>query len=130
TPVLGDTLRDSNTGKMLSVPQLNVRDDDYALEKWMLQNGIQDVDVLMATEMLGQPYAFVTGDDLASAQTGFEKTGQPVVEFRLNTAGASKMLAMTSRNIPDGEFHRRMAIIMDKKVLSAPNLNSPISNSG
>lgn len=130
TPVLGDTLRDSYTGKMITVPQLNLRDDDYALEKWMLRNGIQNVDVLMATEMLGQPYAVVTGDDLASAQTGFEKNGQPMVEFRLNTAGGSKMLAMTSRNIPEGEFHRRMAIIMDKKVLSAPNLNSPISNSG
>ena len=127
--MLGDTLRDSFTGKIISNPQLNMK-EDYALEKWMLRNGIKDIDVLMATEMLGQPYAFVSGDDLASAQTGFEKTGQPMVEFRLNTAGASKMLAMTARNIPEGEFHRRMAIIMDKKVLSAPNLNSPISNSG
>ena len=129
TPVLGDTLRDTYTGKMIENPPLNMK-EDFALEKWMQRTGIKDVDVLMATEMLGQPYAVVSGDDLASAQTGFEKTGQPIVEFRLNTAGASKMLAMTSRNIPDGKFHRRMAIIMDKKVLSAPNLNSPISNSG
>ncbi len=129
TPVLGDTLRDSYTGQIISNPPLNMK-EDYALEKWMVRNNIKDIDVLMATEMLGQPYAFVSGDDLASAQTGFEKTGQPVVEFRLNTSGASKMLAMTARNIPEGEFHRRMAIIMDKKVLSAPNLNSPISNSG
>lgn len=129
TPVLGDTLRDTYTGKMIVNPPLNMK-EDHALEKWMQRTGVRDVDVLMATEMLGQPYAVVNGDDLASAQTGFEKTGQPIVEFRLNTAGASKMLAMTSRNVPDGEFHRRMAIIMDKKVLSAPNLNSPISNSG
>ena len=129
TPVLGDTLRDTFTGKMIENPTLDMK-EDYALEMWMKRTGVKEVDVLMATEMLGQPYAIVNGDDLASAQTGFEKTGQPIVEFRLNTAGASKMLAMTSRNIPDGKFHRRMAIIMDKKVLSAPNLNGPISNSG
>ena len=40
------------------------------------------------------------------------------------------MLELTAANRPDGNFHRRMAIIMDDKVLSAPNLNSPISNSG
>ncbi|MCC7334119.1 MAG: protein translocase subunit SecD [Pirellulaceae bacterium] len=129
TPVLGDTLRDTYTGKMIENPALNMKEDN-ALEHWMKRTGVRDVDVLMATEMLGQPYAVVSGDDLARAQTGFEKTGQPIVEFRLNTAGASKMLAMTSRNIPDGKFHRRMAIIMDKKVLSAPNLNSTISDSG
>ncbi len=129
TPVLGDIIRDTFTGKIIDRPQLNF-DEDYALEKWMERNGIKELDVLMATEMLGSPYAVVNGDDLASAQTGFEKTGQPIVEFRLNTAGANKMLEMTARNTPMGEFHRRMAIIMDRKVLSAPQLNSPISSSG
>ncbi len=129
TPVLNDTLRDAFTGKIIERPALNF-EEDYALEKWMDRSGIKEIDVLMALEMLGKPYAVVNGDDLFSAQTGFEKTGRPIVEFRLNTAGANKMLEMTSRNQPDGEFHRRMAIIMDKKVLSAPQLNSPISNSG
>lgn len=129
TPVLGDTIRDSYTGKIITNPNLNM-DEDYALEKWMQRNNVQQIDVLMALEMLGKPYPLVNGDDLASAQTGFEKTGEPIVEFRLNAVGAKKMLGMTSRNQPEGEFHRRMAIIMDRKVLSAPQLNSPISNQG
>ena len=129
TPVLGDTLRDSFTGKIIERPALNP-DEDYALEQWMQRQGIKSVDVLMATEMLGRPYPLVSGDDLASAQTGFEKNGQPIVEFRLNSDGASKMLAMTSRATPTGEFRRRMAIIMDKQVLSAPELRSSIAGSG
>jgi SecD/SecF fusion protein len=129
TPVLGDTIRDTYTGKIIERPALNM-EDQYALEKWLDDSGIKGVDVLMATEMLGRPYANVNGDDLASAQTGFEKNGQPIVEFRLNTEGASKMLAMTSRATPTGEFRRRMAIIMDKKVLSAPELRSSIAGSG
>ncbi len=129
TPVLGDTLRDTYTGKVIERPALNT-DEDYALEHWMERSGIKGVDVLMATELLGRPYSIVNGDDLASAQTGFEKNGQPIVEFRLNTQGASKMLAMTSRATPSGEFRRRMAIIMDKKVLSAPELRSSIAGSG
>ncbi|MCA9132109.1 MAG: protein translocase subunit SecD [Planctomycetales bacterium] len=129
TPVLGDIIRNTVTGEVITIPQLDM-DENFALEKWMKRTGVRDIDVLMALESLGKPFAVVTGDDLFSAQTGFEKTGQPIVEFRLNSTGANKMLSMTSRNQPDGEFHRRMAIIMDKKVLSAPQLNSPISNSG
>ncbi len=131
TPVLGDTIRDTFTGKIIERPAIN-NDEDYALEKWMDRSGIKGVDVLMATELFGRPYANVNGDDLASAQTGFEKNGQPIVEFRLNTQGASKMLAMTSRAQPEsgGSFRRRMAIIMDKKVLSAPELRSSIAGSG
>lgn len=131
TPVLGDTIRDTFTGKIIERPAIN-SDEDYALEKWMDRTGIKGVDVLMATELFGRPYANVNGDDLASAQTGFEKNGQPIVEFRLNTQGAGKMLAMTSRAQPEsgGSFRRRMAIIMDKKVLSAPELRSSIAGSG
>ena len=40
------------------------------------------------------------------------------------------MLRMTVRNQPDGNFKRRMAIILDDKVLSAPELNSAISGNG
>lgn len=129
TPVLGDIIRDSYTGKLISNPPLDL-DRDFALEKWMQEQNIQEVDVLMAFEFAGEPYSVVAGDDLSSAATEFDKTGQPIVAFRLKPAGATKMLRMTAANQPDGNFHRRMAIIMDEEVLSAPQLNSPISNNG
>ena len=40
------------------------------------------------------------------------------------------MLELTTSIMPDGSFKRRMAIIMDRRVLSAPNVNNAISNAG
>ncbi len=40
------------------------------------------------------------------------------------------MFQLTAANAPDGNFHRRMAIILDERVLSAPQINSPISTNG
>lgn len=128
TPVLGDVIRNTFTGEIIENPPVNTS-EDYALEKWMQREQIRDIDVLMAFEVGGSPYAVVNGDDLSSATTEFDKTGY-VVSFKLGTTGANKMLRLTAANQPDGSFHRRMAIIMDKRVISAPQLNSPISDSG
>ncbi len=129
TPVLGDIIRDSITGKIISNPMLNT-ENNFALEKYLKAQGIRGVDVLMALQFAGKPYAQVVGDDLSSAAMEFDKTGQPTVSFKLTPKGAQQMVRMTSINQPDGNFHRRMAIIMDGKVLSAPQLNSTISNQG
>lgn len=130
TPVLGDIIRNSQTGQLITNPPLNPR-EDYALEKWLQRENISDVDVLMALEQGGEPYVEVSGDDLSVATVEMDsKTGQPAVGFKLTTEGSGKMLRMTVRNQPDGNFHRRMAIIMDDRVLSAPQLNSTITSSG
>jgi SecD/SecF fusion protein len=130
TPVLGDIIRNSQNGQILSNPPVNPR-EDYALEKWMQRENIADVDVLMALEQGGSPYVEVSGDDLSVATVEMDsKTGQPAVGFKLTTEGSGKMLRMTVRNVPDGNFYRRMAIIMDDRVLSAPQLNSSITSSG
>lgn len=131
TPVLGDIIRDSYTGKLIDTATAPIdTSKNFALETYMDQQGIREVDVLMALEAVAEkPYAVVNGDDLASASAEFGKSGYEV-SFRLNTTGANRMLNLTAANGPDGQFHRRMAIIMDEKVLSAPQLNSPISSSG
>ena len=130
TPVLTDIIRDSRTGEMIENPPLNMN-EEYALENWMKRQEIADVDVLMALEAGGEAYVNVTGDDLASAVMEFDgKTGEPTVGFKMTTEGAGKMLRMTVRNQPDGSLKRRMAIILDDKVLSAPELNSAISGNG
>jgi len=131
TPVLGDILRDAKTGQILTPPPLG--EEDEAFEKWLAQQNIDNVDVLMALDgPTGEPYVLVSGDDLASASFDFDKQGLPAVAFSLNTAGSAKMFQLTAANAPtpDGLFHRRMAIILDERVLSAPRLNSPISSNG
>ncbi|MFK7735770.1 MAG: protein translocase subunit SecD [Pirellulaceae bacterium] len=131
SPVLSDVregaVRNTLTGEAITAPV--VLDEAYALEKWMDREGIRDVDILMAYEFAGNSYSVVNGDDLASAATAFGKSGYEV-EFRLDTFGSDKMLRLTAANQPDGAFKRRMAIIMDNKMLSAPQLNSPISTNG
>jgi SecD/SecF fusion protein len=125
--VLADISRDSKTGRILEFPAL---EGDYAVERWLASQEIADVDVLIALEKAGQPFPEVNGEDLSRASSTVDKAGSPAVSFNMNVAGAQKLLALTASNQPEGGFKRRMAIIMDGRVLSAPSLNSPISNNG
>lgn len=64
----------------------------------------------------------VSGEDLIDAQQGFDpQNNQPVVNIRFNGSGGKKFGRVTSENVD-----RPFAIILDGKVLSAPNINEPI----
>lgn len=64
----------------------------------------------------------VSGEDLVDAQPGFaQRTNQPVVTFRFNTAGARKFGRATQENVG-----RPFAIVLDDKVVSAPVIQEPI----
>ena len=66
--------------------------------------------------------AMVTGEQLVDAQQTFDQqNGQPVVSIRFNTAGAKRFGRVTQENV-----NKPFAIILDDKVLSAPNINEPI----
>ena len=58
----------------------------------------------------------LTGEDLVDAQPGFEQqTNEPMVTFRLTTAGGRKFGQVTSQNVG-----RPFAIVLDDEVISAP----------
>jgi preprotein translocase subunit SecD len=63
----------------------------------------------------------VSGDQLVDAKQSFDQNGQPVVSIRFNTAGARRFGRVTQENV-----NKPFAIILDDKVLSAPNINEPI----
>jgi protein-export membrane protein SecD len=64
----------------------------------------------------------VEGSDLTSAEGGFEpQTGEPVVNFGFNVAGAQAFGAATTNNVG-----RLFAIVLDGVVISAPRINTPI----
>jgi protein-export membrane protein SecD len=66
--------------------------------------------------------ATVDGEDLNDAQTGFDqRTNEPVVNFRFNTAGAQRFCRLTQANVG-----RPFAIVLDGKVVSAPRINEQI----
>ena len=64
----------------------------------------------------------ILGDEIASASQGNDPDdNSPVVNFRLNNKGSQKFGRVTSENV-----NRQFAIILDDKVMSAPNIREPI----
>ena len=63
----------------------------------------------------------VSGEQLIKAQQSFDQNGQAVVSITFNTAGSKRFGRVTQENTG-----KPFAIILDDKVLSAPNINEPI----
>ncbi|MET0249812.1 MAG: protein translocase subunit SecD [Sphingobium sp.] len=64
----------------------------------------------------------VSGEDLTDAQQTYDQqSNQPNVTIRFNGSGGRKFGQVTSQNV-----NRPFAIILDGRVLSAPNINEPI----
>ena len=77
----------------------------------------------------------LTGEYLVSAYVDRDEMGRPVVAFRLNGKGGNLMRKLTRAYIAHGERNntdrgRELAIILDGELISAPVLQSEISNRG
>ncbi len=125
----GDLIRNAQTGRLLS-PPTSTKPNDF--ENWLSSQNITSVDVLLALEKFGSPYTEVTGSDLRTAKKEFSRTGGYQVNFSMSVGGAQKLRELTGANLPSptSDFKRRMAILLDGVVLSAPNLNSTIAGEG
>ncbi len=125
----GDLIRNAQTGRLLT-PPMSAKPNDF--ENWLSSQNITSVDVLLALEKFGSPYTEVTGADLRTAKKEFSRTGGYQVNFSMSVGGAQKMRELTGANLPSptSDFKRRMAILLDGTVLSAPNLNTTIAGEG
>ncbi len=87
-----------------------------------------DDELLMSTSKPPVPYVIkkqvlVTGGDLTDAQTGFDqRSSEPVVNFKFNTAGSRKFAQATTENVG-----QPFAIVLDNQVISAPVIREPIT---
>src|SRR5438105_15602112 len=63
----------------------------------------------------------VSGDQRTDASQGFDQDGRPDINIKFNSAGARRFGRATQENVG-----KPFAIILDDKVLSAPNINEPI----
>lgn len=64
----------------------------------------------------------VSGENLVDAQPGFDQqTGQPVVNFRFDSAGGRRFGQVTTENVG-----KPFAIVLDGKVISAPVIRQAI----
>ncbi|HTK57621.1 MAG TPA: protein translocase subunit SecD [Sphingomicrobium sp.] len=68
-----------------------------------------------------QRRVMVSGEQLVKATQGFDQDGRAIVDITFNTAGARRFGRVTQENVG-----KPFAIILDDKVLSAPNINEPI----
>ena len=65
-----------------------------------------------------------------SANSSQDPNGYPAVGFQFTTpSGAKQFREMTERNRRQG-FHRQMAIVLDDRVVSDPQLNEPLPGGG
>lgn len=67
----------------------------------------------------------VSGRDLKNARVQKGQVGEPVIGFSLTPEGAPKFGQLTGSNVG-----RRLAIVLDNKVVSAPVINSQITDEG
>jgi len=63
----------------------------------------------------------VDGGTLTKASMDYDEYNQPVVRFEFNKIGAIKFGEATKNNVG-----KRFAIVLDNKVISAPNIKDPI----
>ncbi len=97
----------------------------------------ENVEILTQTardergQALGQSYyavekrPVITGRDLKNARPGLGEFNQPVVNFFLTFEGGKLFEEATGNNVGRG-----LAIVLDGKVVSAPNIRSRIGDSG
>ncbi len=63
----------------------------------------------------------LTGAELKGAWPGLDQYGNPVVEIEFNAHGAQVFAEVTGRSVG-----KPIAIILDRKIISAPNVREPI----
>lgn len=66
--------------------------------------------------------AVVSGLNLKNAGISTDRNGNPAVSFEFDKIGAEEFANVTSRNVG-----KRLAIVLDGQVISAPNINTPIT---
>jgi preprotein translocase subunit SecD len=63
----------------------------------------------------------VSGDQISKANQSFDENGRPDIQITFDSSGARRFGRTTQENVG-----KPFAIILDGKVLSAPNINEPI----
>ena len=99
--------------------QLNFRlvadNEEFGVEKIKSETG-EDLNISKRVVM--------SGENLLDAQPNFSnQSNQPTVSFTLDRIGAQKFGRATTDNVG-----KRLAIVLDNKIISAPSINEPITS--
>ena len=91
------------------------KDDGFGVEKLILSENKEELTV--------NKRVVISGDNLVDAQPQFDnQSNQPIVRFSLDRLGAKKFGKITTENVG-----RRLAIVLDNSVISAPQIREAIT---
>ena len=95
--------------------RLVTKDDGFGSEKLTLSDNNEELTV--------NKRVVISGDNLVDAQPQFDsQSNQPIVLFTLDRLGSQKFGRITTDNVG-----RRLAIVLDNSVISAPNIREAIT---
>jgi len=81
---------------------------------------LEDVKSPMIKHLVSE-IPILDGSMLTDASMGFDQNNRPLINFKLNAEGAEIFGDFTGRNVG-----KRLAVVLDGKVYSAPNINERI----
>lgn len=125
----GAILRNPENGAFVRLPMTVMQSENPNLDAaiWLKDQGIPVLQVLMVVN----ENLRITGEDLSYVARGVDPSdGSPSVRFSLKDGASSRFFRLTSQNAPEGSFKRRLGIVLDDRLLSAPQINDAISGDG
>ena len=131
--VLQDVIRDSRTGELITftpaeqsqLANASQQEVGSVLADIMAERDVREVDVLLRAP--DSEDLDVRGEDLATAQPHLGIDGWEI-NFVMKGEGIGKMGALTGQNL--GPPKRSLAIVFDNELVSAPQIQSQITEQG
>lgn len=124
---VGKLVRDPATGNLIEVGEPNVEGDPPRFFRHLAEQNIDAIEVLIFDDdgvKLG-------GADISQAKADVDPNGSPCLTFAMRNADAKRKISLlTSQNLPDGDFARTLAILLDDRVLVAPAIRGMITDRG
>ena len=109
--------RDAVRRSVQKIREVNGKVENYETEEYLL--------------LVDSEEESVTGKYLRSATPDFDQNGAIVVSFTFDQTGGYLFGQLTGRNAPKpGMPRRKLAIVLDRTVFSAPDINEQITNRG
>jgi preprotein translocase subunit SecD len=126
-------LRDGASGKPVTFSadeRIRATGNQFVLQNLMKEKGVADLEVLVAVD--ADPTKTLLGKHLAAVSQSSDSVGQPCISFWTTSEGARILEALTRANLPDRQtgLRRKLGIILDDVLLSAPAIMSPIGDAG
>ena len=134
----GDIVRDERTGTILDASGLNQLLPDYErrleqARQRQTEQGGGSLRVPLGAEILmavADEDDQVLGEHLDVVRPDTDEQMRPCISFGMNQLGADRMGLLTANNLPTNDFYRRLGIVMDRDLTSAPRIMSTIRDQG